>query len=93
MPRIELVASAESVSVGESAPSQWADLERRIHVEYGMEPCKLYRSVLEEWEEELVGLLSEFRELFFYDAVRDQVELNKEQLLRCDRDIAEGDVS
>ena len=62
---------------------EWEYLEGAIFEIHRIDSCALYHYILDEWGAELTALLNEFRDLFFYESVRDSVELKKQSLLDC----------
>ena len=59
---------------------EWQYLERRIFDVHNVDSCALYAYVFDEWKIALKSLLDEFSSLFFFESVKDSVELRMKSL-------------
>ena len=65
---------------------EWQYLERTIFDAQRIDSCALYQYVFEEWQVALKSLLTEFSSLFFFESVKDSVDLKMQSLFdNCDR--------
>ena len=74
---------ADGGGAGGVQHDEWEYLESFIFESHRIDSCALYHYILDEWQLELTALLREFRDLFFYESVRDSVEMKRESLLNC----------